>query len=283
MNQLQDKAAAIANELSKSRRLKNTTLLYGAKGIAISGGNLGCFLIGKRFLIKWSARDWSRVKVALEFDPALSWASIAKAAHEYEIGYKNGPIVGLSVPSDAPDIEDALFILDQVGVVAQSNEACMRGNVSCTDFDLIGFAAERGYALSAEDLYFDELWDYEEPNCPILAPYAIPYNLALLEESMHLTHDLEQLIWNDLGYLNLGSRRWLFGREILDSLSRRGYSQAQVDHLITWDYELFAGPKNRLQTQELCSRIERSPFDPENEEHWNNFLSCEDEPLLGFL
>lgn len=176
----------------------------------------------------------------------------------------------------ARDIEDTL---EQAGVIARSKEAEVRGSVCCEDFDLVALAKERGYEVEPDDEWYYELDDCQK----ILASYAIPHNLALLEEALYLTPELEEIIWRDLGCLFICDRRWLFGREILDSLSKRGFSRAQVEHLITWDSELLSSLNTREQALELCDRIERSPFDPENVELWNSYLACEDESLLGFL
>lgn len=268
----------IARGLSRSRRLTNASLVFSGEGIAVFGAS-NSFLKGSCFEVRRNAQRWWMVDVVLELSSGLSAESISKAACECEVGYDGDAAMSLTVAENSREIEDALFLLDQAGAIVRSNEAKVRANTCCEVFDLVALAKERGYEIEPEDEWYYELDD----NQKILASYAIPYNLSLLEEALYLTPELEKEIWIGLGCLFICDRRWLFGREILDSLCKRGFSRAQIEYLITQDSELFSSLNSREQALELCDRIERGPFDPENIELWNGYLACEGETLLGFL
>ena len=278
MNREMKSMVDIAKGLSVSKRLKNASLVFSGEGMAVFGAS-DSFLKGPRFEVRRDVQRWWMVDVVLELGSDLSEESIGKAAHECEVEHDRSAAVSLTVPDNARDVEDAVFLLDQAGVIARSNEAEVRANACCEVFDLVALVKELGYEIEPDDEWYYELNDDQK----ILASYALPYNLSLLEEALYLTPELEEEIWIGLGWMFICDRRWLFGREILDSLSKRGFSRAQIEHLITQDSELLSSLNTREQALELCGRIERGPFDPENVELWNNYLACEGESLLGFL
>lgn len=88
------------------------------------------------------------------------------------------------------------------------------------DFDLFSFVANRGFEIDSDDLILSETFYYVKPNKPILGPYALPFNLSILEKKGLLDYEFEQELWEWGGGWNLVARRWLFDSKILDALAK---------------------------------------------------------------
>lgn len=282
----------IAKALSKEKRIEKTAISFHGEEITLSGKVFGRKSDTELFSIAWVDSGKDQIRVSILLDGSLSISSAWRAAKEYEVTldskrvprlYRDIPAKKISPLFIEQEITDSLFILDQARIVALSIEARKKPMVLDNDFDLISFVANRGFEIDSDDLILDETFYYVKPNKPILGPYALSFNLSILEQKGLLDYEFEQELWEWGGCWNLVTRRWIFGSEILEALAKRGYSQKQLQHLIAYDEELFAGPKSRDQAKYLCDLIARSSFDPGDENEWARYLSFEDATLLGFL
>lgn len=282
----------IAEALSRERRIGKTAIYFHGEEITLSGKAFGCKSDTELFSIVWTGSDENQIRVSILLDESLSTSSAWLAAKEYEVTldpncvprlYRDISVKKISLFFIEQEITDTLLILDQARIVALSIEARKKPIVLDNDFNLFSFVANRGFEIDSNDLILDETFYYVKPNKPILGPYALPFNLSILEQKGLLDYEFEQELWEWGRCWNLVTRRWIFGSEILDALAKRGYSQKQLEHLIVCDEELFAGPKSRDQAEHLCDLIARSSFDPEDENEWARYLSFEDATLLGFL
>lgn len=151
----------IAEGLSRSKRLKNASLVFSAGGITAFGAP-DSFLKGSRFEVKWNPSQTEMVTVTLGLSPDLSEESIEKAARECEVEYHGRAAVSLTVRATAKCVEDALFLLDQAAVIASLHEASIRANACCEEFDLISLARERGFEVEPDFEWHYELDDDEK-------------------------------------------------------------------------------------------------------------------------
>lgn len=282
----------IAEALSKERRIGKTAIYFHGEEITLGGKAFGCKSDTELFSIAWTNSDEDQIRVSILLEESLSISSAWRAAKEYEVAldpdcvpklYRNISVKKISPFFIKQEITDTLLILDQARIVALSIEARKKPLVLDYDFNLLSFVANRGFEVDSNNLILDETFYYVKPNKPILGPYALPFNLSILDQKGLLDYEFEKELWEWGGCWNLVARRWIFGSEILDALAKRGYSQKQLEHLIVCDEELFTGPKSRDQAERLCDLIAHSSFDPGDANEWARYLSLEDATLLGFL
>ena len=121
----------IAEGLSRSKRLKNASLVFSAGGITAFGAP-DSFLKGSRFEVKWNPSQTEMVTVTLGLSPDLSEESIEKAARECEVEHHGRAAMSLTVRATAKCVEDALFLLDQAGSLRTARGSGAACRASCT-------------------------------------------------------------------------------------------------------------------------------------------------------